>query len=480
MIVTLTPNPSLDRTVEIDELRRGEVHRATGGRVDPGGKGVNVSRALAACDTATIAVLPSGGPEGAQLAALLAPFGVQTVQVPIGGTVRSNITIAEPDGTTTKLNEAGPELTADEAAAVARTVVDLASRANWVVGAGSLPRGLGVDFYARLVTALRDSQTQVCIDASGPPLAAAVDAGPDLIKPNAEELAELVGRPLARLADVVDAAAEIRKRGVGTVLVSLGGDGALLVSADEVLHGWAPSVRVRSTVGAGDSTLAGFLAGGGRGRPALVTAIAYGTAAVQLPGSVMPRPSDLNPDAVVVTDTPDLDRALTWARVRQSSKSQDDIEYGRNRRMSEVITADLVDLDLKAADRQSASRQLAERLVAAGRVTDIEGFLADIAKRESQMPTGLEGGIGIPHCRSAHVAEPSLAFGRASEGVDFGAPDGPADIIFLIAAPEGGDASHMKILASLARRLIRAQFKERLRSVQDPAEAAEFIRSEVS
>ena len=240
MIVTLTPNPSLDRTVEIDELRRGEVHRATGGRVDPGGKGVNVSRALAACDTATIAVLPSGGPEGAQLAALLAPFGVQTVQVPIGGTVRSNITVAEPDGTTTKLNEAGPELTADEAAAVARTVVDLAPRASWVVGAGSLPRGLGVDFYARLVTALRDSHTQVCIDASGPPLAAAVDAGPDLIKPNAEELAELVGRPLARLADVVDAAAEIRKRGVGTVLVSLGGDGALLVSADEVLHGWAP------------------------------------------------------------------------------------------------------------------------------------------------------------------------------------------------------------------------------------------------
>ena len=136
--------------------------------------------------------------------------------------------------------------------------------------------------------------------------------------------------------------------------------------------------------------------------------------------------------------------------------------------MSEVITADLVDLDLKAADRQSASRQLAERLVKAGRVTDIEGFLADIAKRESQMPTGLEGGIGIPHCRSAHVTEPSLAFGRASEGVDFGAPDGPADIIFLIAAPEGGDASHMKILASLARRLIRAQFKETLRSVQGP------------
>jgi 1-phosphofructokinase len=310
MIVTLTPNPSLDRTVEIDVLRRGEVHRATGGRVDRGGRGVNVSRALASNDVATVTVLPSGGPEGAQLEALLAPFGVQTVQVPISGTVRSNITVVEPDGTTTKLNEPGPEFTADEAAAVERTVVELAARASWVVGAGSLPRGLGVDYYGRLVTALRACDTQVCVDASGPPLAAAVEAGPDLIKPNAEELAELVGRPLPRLADVVDAAAEIRKRGVGTVLVSLGGDGALLVSADEVLHGWAPPVRVRSTVGAGDATLAGYLAGGGRGRAALVSAIAYGTAAVQLPGSVMPRPTNLDPDAVEVTDNPDLDRVL--------------------------------------------------------------------------------------------------------------------------------------------------------------------------
>jgi 1-phosphofructokinase len=310
MIVTLTPNPSLDRTVEIPELRRGEVHRATGGRVDPGGKGVNVSRALASNDVATVTVLPSGGPEGAQLEALLAPYGVQTVQVPIAGTVRSNITVAEPDGTTTKLNEPGPELSPDEAAAIERTVVELAGRASWFVGSGSLPRGVGVDFYARLVSALHDSDTQVCIDASGRALAVAVDAGPDLIKPNVEELAELVGRPLHRLADVVDAAAEVRKRGVGTVLVSLGSDGALLVSADEVVHGWAPPVRVRSTVGAGDSTLAGFLAGGGRGRSALVTAIAYGTAAVQLPGSVMPRPGDLHPETVEIADTPDLDRAL--------------------------------------------------------------------------------------------------------------------------------------------------------------------------
>ena|SRR6266550_1850665 len=148
--------------------------------------------------------------------------------------------------------------------------------------------------------------------------------------------------------------------------------------------------------------------------------------------------------------------------------------------MSEVITADFVDLKLEAADRKEASRSLAERLVSGGRVTDMEGFLRDIAIRESQMPTGIEGGIGIPHCRSVHVTEPSLAFGRATAGVDFGASDGPADLIFLIAAPEGGDASHMKILASLARKLIKKDFKDTLRAVSDPQEAATFIQREVS
>ncbi|WP_437126621.1 PTS sugar transporter subunit IIA [Paraconexibacter antarcticus] len=94
---------------------------------------------------------------------------------------------------------------------------------------------------------------------------------------------------------------------------------------------------------------------------------------------------------------------------------------------------------------------MVERLVAAGRVTDLDGFLADVAARESQMPTGLVGGIGIPHARSAFVKEPSLAFGRCAGGVDFGAEDGPATLVFLIAAPDGEGAEHMKILASHPR-----------------------------
>ncbi|RDG36919.1 PTS fructose transporter subunit IIABC [Streptomyces corynorhini] len=146
--------------------------------------------------------------------------------------------------------------------------------------------------------------------------------------------------------------------------------------------------------------------------------------------------------------------------------------------MSDMITADLVDLDLAAETKEAAARSLAERMVTLGRVTDLDGFLADVAAREAQMPTGLDGGIGIPHCRSAHVGEPTLAFGRSARGIDFGAPDGPADLIFLIAAPAGADDAHLTILSALARRLMNEEFTTALRSATDASAAAALIRGE--
>ncbi|MCD9875636.1 PTS fructose transporter subunit IIABC [Streptomyces guryensis] len=146
--------------------------------------------------------------------------------------------------------------------------------------------------------------------------------------------------------------------------------------------------------------------------------------------------------------------------------------------MSDMITADLVDLDLSADTKEAAARALAERMVSLGRVTDLEGFLADVAAREAQMPTGLDGGIGIPHCRSEHVTEPTLAFGRSAAGIDFGAADGPADLIFLIAAPAGADDAHLTILSSLARQLMNAEFTDALRSAGDAAAAAALIRGD--
>jgi PTS system fructose-specific IIA component len=144
-----------------------------------------------------------------------------------------------------------------------------------------------------------------------------------------------------------------------------------------------------------------------------------------------------------------------------------------------LITAELVALDLVADDRDVATRALIDLLVTAGRVTDADGFHADVRAREAQMATGMPGGIGLPHARSEHVTVPSLAVGRVAAGVDFGAPDGPATLIFLIAAPAGGDADHLKILAALARRLVHESFRTSIKEAPDAASVAEIVNREV-
>lgn len=308
MIVTLTPNPSLDRTVEVARLVRGAVTRVGSTRVEPAGKGVNVARALALHGVKARAVLPVGGAEGAQLLGLLTS-SVDTVTVTVAGATRSNLSVVEPDGTTTKLNEPGPPLSGVETEALVATTLDAAAGADWLVLSGSLPPGAPEDLYACLVLRARLAGARVAVDSSGPPLAAALAAGPDLVKPNREELADAAGLPVRTLGDAVAAAQVLRALGAAAVLVSLGPDGALLVDADGAVHGEAPT-RVVSTVGAGDALLAGFLAGGAAGAAGLTHALAWGAAAVSLPGSRMPSPADLDLAAVRLHPAPDANRPL--------------------------------------------------------------------------------------------------------------------------------------------------------------------------
>lgn len=306
MIVTLTLNPSVDRTVEVESLVRGEVMRAIGVRVDPGGKGINVSRALAAHGLATRAVVTLGGAEGEHLKALLRASGLDIVAVPIQGAIRSNITVVEPDGTTTKLNEPGAMLRDDELVSVFAAVKAAIVSADWLVASGSLPPGAPADVYAALIRELSGSGTRVAVDTSGSALEAALRARPALVKPNRDELAEVTGRPVVTVADAVAAAERIRDLGADAVLASLGSDGAVLVDSDGALHARTPAVAPLSSVGAGDAMLAGFLAGGGRGVEALLEGVAWGAAAVRQPGSGMPAPGDIDRSSVLVER---LDRA---------------------------------------------------------------------------------------------------------------------------------------------------------------------------
>jgi 1-phosphofructokinase len=313
MIVTLTTNPSIDRTIEVDALHRGAVLRAHDGRVDPGGKGINVARALVTHGLKVRAVLPTGGAEGRQLAELLAGLGVDLRTVAINGAVRSNITVVEADGTVTKLNEPGPALDAGEIARLFDATLDASDGADWLVLSGSLPPGAGDETYATLLWRTRGSGVRRALDTSGPAFRLALAAEPDLVKPNREELAEATGRPVDTIGDAVTAARELLAKGAGAVLTSLGPDGALLVDLHGVVHAEAPPEQPRSTVGAGDALLAGFLSAGGAGPDALVTGVAWSAAAVRLPGSKMPSPTDLDPDAVRLHDNPDTNRPLTGA-----------------------------------------------------------------------------------------------------------------------------------------------------------------------
>lgn len=314
-VVTVTPNPSIDRTVALAApLTRGAVHRITSAISEPGGKGVNVARALALAGVDTVALLPAA--EADPMVSALTALSVPVRCVPVTGTVRTNLTITEPDGTTTKLNEPGATVDADALAALTAAVADAARDAAWVVLSGSLPPGVPDTWYADVVEMLDGLPCRVAVDTSEAPLAALADgfdrSAPDLIKPNAEELASLVGASGAALEQaaaqgdpnpVAAAARQLIDGGVHAVLVTLGAAGAVLVNRTGSWVATPPPITPRSTVGAGDSSLAGYVRAdlaGAVEADRLRAAVAYGSAAAALPGSALPAPAQLDLDSVGV------------------------------------------------------------------------------------------------------------------------------------------------------------------------------------
>lgn len=309
MIVTVTPNPSVDRTMFIDALPRGRVIRSQRVQSEPSGKGVNVALALRARGHAALAVLPVGGATGLELARMLTELDVAHVAVPIAGSIRNNISLVEPDGTVTKINEPGPVLADIEVDALSATALGHNGPVAWLAGCGSLPHGAATEFYAKLTAAGRRSGVRTAIDTSGSALKHVLPQRPDLVAPNADELAEVTGRTLETLGDVVDAAQTLRDFGVPAVLASLGRDGAILIDGNGAVHGDAQVSKVVSAVGAGDALLAGFLAAGGDGSDALRQGLIWAAATVQQGGTLS---SDRGPPVTArIHDSIDRRRRLT-------------------------------------------------------------------------------------------------------------------------------------------------------------------------
>ena len=310
MIVTLTANPSLDRTLGLERpLVPGGVHRAVGYTDEPGGKGVNVSRAVNAAGGPTVAVLPARAED--PVLAQMRLLGLTHHAVHVDDLVRVNLTVTDPDGTTTKLNLPGSPLTAQARAALTEVLLKEAADARWAVLSGSLPPGVGAGWYAELTDALHAQGCKVAVDTSGEPLQAVAGADgamPDLLKPNAEELAEVLG--LDHEDDIADPrlaayhASRLVDQGCAEVLVTLGAEGAVLVSDEGAWHAAPPPIAPKSTVGAGDCALAGYLLAdldGAAPAQRLRHAVAYGSAAAGLPGSAVPEPADVRPEAVTIT-----------------------------------------------------------------------------------------------------------------------------------------------------------------------------------
>lgn len=307
MIVTVTPNPSVDRTLVIPPLVRGEVIRARSTSSEVGGKGINVAAALAAEGHPTLAVVPLSTASAGLVRALLrdaAPIDPVT----IAGELRTNLSLVEDDGSVTKVNEPGPTVSERETEALLERVAAHAASATWVVGSGSLPPDMGLDFYARLVRRV-GTDTRVAIDADGLALRAAVEARPALVKPNRHELEGLVGRPLNTLGEIVDAAGRLVANGVGAVLVSLGPDGAAHVDTAGATHAEARLDEIQNTVGAGDALLAGFLAAGATPE-SLGEAVAWSIAACRSPGTRMGPILAADRSAVTVHPSADARRRL--------------------------------------------------------------------------------------------------------------------------------------------------------------------------
>jgi 1-phosphofructokinase len=307
----------LDRTVTLStKLVRGGVHRIHTTSTEPGGKGVNVAHVLTLAAVEAVALLPSADQDAMVVA--LNGCGVPFHAIHSTGTVRTNLAITETDGTTTKLNEPGPILDDAVRAALTAAILSHAETASWIVLSGSLPPGLPDHWYADLVSLLQAYPCKVAVDTSGPPLTALADhflsATPDLIKPNVEEMATFADTSaedleaavkLGNLDPVREIATGLVQRGVGAVLATLGSAGALLVDGTGAWLASPPPISPRSTVGAGDSALAGYLLADSTNASAverLRMAVAYGSAAAALPGSNLPTPRQIDLDAVKVTD----------------------------------------------------------------------------------------------------------------------------------------------------------------------------------
>jgi len=260
MIATVTLNPAFDKTVYVDSLLPHDANRIVKIELDAGGKGINASRVLKELGSETVALGLVGGSTGSFIEHVLQNEGVPTDFVRIAGHTRTNIAIQDADGSPpTMLNEPGPPASKEAIRKLKEKVKEVASGSYAVIFGGSIVPGADKDIYHELIHAVDAAGALAVLDADGAPLIEGCAAIPFMIKPNIDEAGRLVGAKLTSEAEVVKATRVLCDRGVRLVVISMGKNGAIAATADECWRALPPKVEVVSTIGSGDSMVAGII-----------------------------------------------------------------------------------------------------------------------------------------------------------------------------------------------------------------------------
>jgi 1-phosphofructokinase family hexose kinase len=287
LIVTLTINPAIDRTISVDRLAFDDRAYIKSSGESAGGRGINASAVIHAFGGDTLAVLTSGGDSGKRLEDLLRADGLKLAVVPVPHEIRTNITITDRHGLTVNLNEPGPTLGKGELALVEKAIRDALKGAQWLMLCGSLPPGAPASFYARLIAMARQKKVKTLLHASGDALIEGIDARPTVVTPNQHEAERLLGRALLTRTQYLEAAKQIRAMGAESVVLSLGSRGAIGAFADGLYEALAPRVDAVCPIGAGDALTAAYV-WALRKKPSAADAlrwgVAAGTASARLPG----------------------------------------------------------------------------------------------------------------------------------------------------------------------------------------------------
>jgi 1-phosphofructokinase family hexose kinase len=287
LIVTLTMNPAVDRTIAVDRLAFDDRAYILNSKDSPGGRGINAASVIHSFGGKTLVIIPAGGDRGVKFEEYMVDCGFPVSTVPIRNDIRQNLTITDRHGLTVKLNETGPRLDHKEVKAIEETVDEQLGGATWLMLCGSLPPGVPADFYAKLIERARKKGVKTLLDTDGESLSQGVEAGPTLVMPNQQEAERLLNTVLLTRANSIAAARRIQQMGAESVVLSLGSRGAIGATANAVWEAVPPRVDAISPIGAGDAMAAAVIWSLNQGdefSEALRWGVATGTASAKLPG----------------------------------------------------------------------------------------------------------------------------------------------------------------------------------------------------